>query len=335
MNTQTFHLPLLDATDYLDYCIADELCSLGRHYDRIELTVLAHGAGTQTSVLLALAACNWKIPPGQPGNISIDLALFADVGDEGTPCEWPETIEFLERLNWFARLPLLRVAPALWNPYLHGDDSGLYDRYLARKTMPFRLFRSCTDWFKVQPQLQVLTYLHERAADAGIDLRIRQVIGYSADEKERAAKFQPELPFIRPWFPLIEWGWSREMTLAQYAALLPDVAMTIGIPERSGCWFCPFQKRGKFNPVTLEPTPRSWLALHHQHPNLFAAAVQMEARQNERRYLEGKPPAYLYGSHPLSYWMEPKRTGVQMALDLINEGDGDGDDTCQSWGCMR
>lgn len=300
----------------------------------VEAILMSYGAGTQTNVLFALAAYEHRFEPGQPGHLPIDFCMFANVGDDGTPCEYPETIDYMERIMYAAPHPMVKVSPSLWNSSLP-HDGGLYDIFFERETMPFRMFRGCTDNFKVKPQLKSLDWLHDFAMrEYGIYLRFRQVIGYSVGEEDRAKKFDSGRPYIRPWFPLIEWGWSREETIARFAYHLPQVAESVGLPERSGCWFCPFQRRGTIDPVTLEPTPRSWTALHQEHPHLFEAAVSMEDRQNARRVAEGKAPAYLYGNKPLEYWVGEKFMTVQMGFDF-DEGERRGDDTCSSWGCFR
>lgn len=344
-------MPLLQARDYAESMILDEL----RHYardggQRVELTVMSHGAGTQTSVLLMLAARSYRFTPGQPGYLPLDLAIFAKVGDEGQECEWPETIAYLERLHYVASpsFPFLQLFPHYWNPWLatsmqpmvpnlqESDVRGLYDRYVARETIPVRMYRSCTDWFKVRPQINFLTWLHDEAAQLGIDLRVRQVIGYSADEVHRAEKFEPEREWITPYFPLIEWGWGREKTLRKFEELLPQIAATLGPPQKSGCWYCPFQKRGKYDPVTMEPTPRSWMALRDQHPDLYEKAVHMERVNNARREAEGKKPIYLYGHKPLDYWTRRDKTVTQTGFEFLHDedpGEQKGDDLC-SWGCF-
>lgn len=327
---------LLDGHAFAKGTIMDELAVFAAQGgSRVEFTVLSHGAGTQTSVLLSLASGSYHLAPGTPGHLNVDWAMFADVGDSGTPCEWPETLTFLRRLHFVSWVPIVRLEPYMWNEWLKNDDSGLYDRYLRRETMPFRMYRSCTDWFKVRPQVAYMAYIHNEAAALGIDVRFRQIIGYSADEESRAARFVPDLPYITPWFPLVEWGWRRDETVGHYQRLLPQIAHTIGLPERSGCWFCPFQKRGKFDPLTLEPEPRSWLALYEQEPKLFEMAVKMERVQNERRVAEGKKPAYLHGTRPLTAYIAPERTAITMAFEFYDDVEDAGrDDTCTGWGCF-
>lgn len=312
---------------------------LPRNAGRVEISVLSHGAGSQTSALAAMASVNGfsTAAPGEPGYIDIDVAMFANVGDQGRPNEWPETIEYLWNLNRLAYLPIVRVDPFVWNPTLGRQDDarGLFDRYYDRETMPFRSFRGCTDMFKVAPQEAFLSWLIDEAAVVGVELHIRQIVGYSADEEDRAAKFTPSHANVHPYFPLIEWGWRRQDTVRRLRELAPLVVHVIGEPEKSGCWFCPFQAIGRYE-RDGRPSPRSWLALRDQHPDLLAQAQAMESRQNARRLREGKQAAFLAGTKPLPAKLKTL-PDIPARQDALLDGlDGDpGDDTCTSWGCFR
>lgn len=304
----------------------------------VDITVLSHGAGSQTSALAALAAVNGfsESAPGEPGHIDIDVAMFANVGDQGRPNEWPETIEYLWNLDRITYLPIVRVDPYVWNRTLEiqNDTRGLFDRYFDRETMPFRSFRGCTDMFKIIPQESFISWLIDEAGRRGTHLTIRQVIGYSVDEESRAEKFHASHPNVRPYFPLIEWGWRRNDTVRKLKELAPDVINTIGPPEKSGCWFCPFQALGDYLP-NGRARPRSWVALRDMHPDLMDYAHAMEARQNARRLTEGKKEAFLAGDKPLSSLLASRSHTPVSQSALAGFDDAAGDDTCTSWGCFR
>lgn len=319
---------LLCAADYADYFLLPNLGDIGRKSkaNEVELTIMSHGAGTQTSVLLALAAYSHSIPLGLPGRIDLQFATFANVADDGTECEYPYVLDYMKRLQYMSVVPILQVSPSMWNPSL-SSGGGLFDRYYERATMPFRLFRGCTDQYKVEPQLRFLSYLHEEANKLGVSLTFRQVIGYHAGEKSRANRFNAGLPYITPWFPLIEWGWGRKKTIEMFKSMLPQVSHVLGLPRLSGCWFCPFQRRGYVGEDGV-PQHHTWVDLAVNHPKKLDMALNMESRSNERRVSQGKKPAYLYGKRPLSYWVSEENIKVATHQDTIG-------DECGSGYCMR
>lgn len=335
---------VFEATEYFEYFLLPHIRIAKNFFnlDKLQFNVMAHGAGTQTTILQLLANYPLGLKPGDPGYIRLDFAMHADVGDLGQSCEWPETDDYLRKATYHSVVPLFRVEPSLWVTRLikDNDNSGLYNRYLKKQIIPIRMLRSCTGDFKVKPQLAFLAWLYNRLTELGIELRIRHTMGFSKGEEHRAARFNPGQPYIHGHFPLIEWGWTRQDTLNNFKKLRPQTHSLIGSPNKSGCWFCPFQKRGKIDPVTLKPTPRSWLALSLEHPDLFNKALEMEISQNKRRTSIGKKPIYLYGNKPLPYWVNPEKRTVTKAMFNIheyeaNEGDKTGDDICDSWGCFR
>ncbi len=84
-----------------------------------------------------------------------------------------------------------------------------------------------------------------------------RLIGYHADEPERAKPFTDEK--FQNWYPLIEWGWGEdECRDAILRAGLP-------LPGKSACFFCP------------NNTPAEVRELAKTYPNLAARALEMEA----------------------------------------------------------
>lgn len=337
---------LIEGADWLDGAMDNMFWFRRREgVKHLTFTVMAHGAGTQTSALFSLNAARSSFKCGPKGDFKIDFSMYCDVGDRGTECEWPDTINYMHKLHWYWSEPLIHVRPSTWYSRLISRDwgdterddghpvSGLYDCYHKNETMPVRVFRGCTGDFKVKPQLNYLKAIRDCAVSNGIDLSFRQILGYSADEAKRAKRYDSGYSWITGYFPLIEWGWNRQDTLDALLKYCSQMVASIGLPEKSGCWFCPFQKRGKYDPVTLEPTPRSWLALKDQHPELLEKAFDMEDRQNVRRVASGKKPIYLYGEKELAYWVRPQNIQTGFDFDL-DEGDGKGDDTCESGYCF-
>lgn len=273
---------------------------------KVVLHELAHGAGTQTSVLLALANHAWMLPKNRPGYLPLDMAFFCDVADGGQECEWPETLAYLDGIAYFCdTTPVYRVNPSDWNHTLQrkGSFRGLFEDMEMAQAIPLRTMRWCTDWFKIIPHHNLLHEMHELFARKGVELSIVQYIGYSADEQGRWERSKDKSPF--PWLsyraPLIEWGWNRQDTIAMYEMMLPQMAHVTGLPKKSGCWFCPFQKRGRMQPDG-KATDRTWTRLRQEHPELYDKAVTLEGTSNDRRDAEGKRPIYFYNDKPLQYW---------------------------------
>ena len=67
------------------------------------------------------------------------------------------------------------------------------------------------------------------------------------------------------------------------------------LPEKSGCFICPFQKK------------HQWKQLRRQHPELFCKAQKMEKRYVERRKKEGKEPLFMIGDAPIEILIDEKQ----------------------------
>jgi len=195
-------------------------------------TILNFGAGiNSTALIIELVKRNMKP----------DHVIFADTGNE-----LPETYEHVERMkNWFEKngISFLIVKSKYGIP--------LYDYYFAKKTIPWRKFRDCTDKFKKAP---IAVFLKQFKNEG-----VMQYIGISIDEVHRVRK--SEIKWIELSYPLVEWRIDRKKCI--------EIIEREGlkVPVKSGCFLCPFQP--------LE----SWKNLFNIHPELFAKAEQME-KQN-------------------------------------------------------
>lgn len=87
--------------------------------------------------------------------------------------------------------------------------------------------------------------------------RITKIIGFDADEPQRAAKDYSDKKYTY-WYPLIEWGWGRDECVA--------VIRREGLsqPGKSSCFFCPNSKESEIR------------ELNGVYPSLMARAVAME-----------------------------------------------------------
>ena len=83
-------------------------------------------------------------------------------------------------------------------------------------------------------------------------------IGFSIDEIERAGN-KREAPDERIVYPLLE----LELTRQDCARIIADAGLPV--PPKSSCWFCPWH--------SIE----AWRDMKRDEPDLFAAAVELEA----------------------------------------------------------
>lgn len=186
-------------------------------------------------------------------------------------CDYPETYGYLDMLTerGFAITRL--------------DVGDLYEWYFSRQTIPCRIARSCTDHFKVRP---LKRYMKERSGGEW-----RNAIGFAADEEQRAANMRDYgRTGEEVWFPLIERNLDRQACIA----VIRDHGMEP--PPKSGCYFCPFQRKDAVS------------QLRREYPSLYCKARRLE--QNCRRgdlFLYGQPlDLYVEDDQPDLYgWKRP------------------------------
>jgi hypothetical protein len=181
-------------------------------------------------------------------------AIFADTGSE-----WPETYQ---HINWLQSHGWpITIIPGM------RDGLYLYDYAWQHTFLPSRHFRWCTHWHKMDP-------IYSFAKPPGT-----MILGIDAGEKHRA-NYTPVGSLDRS-FPLVEAGIDRKGC--------EEIIRAAGIPmpRKSGCYICPFQRRGQ------------WMELREKHPQTFARALALENHVNEFQVSRGKTPYYLAKDRPL------------------------------------
>lgn len=156
-------------------------------------------------------------------------------------------------------------------PNHHGHQT-LYDYCIAKKIMPTVFFRWCTHYFKVLPYLR---YIEPH-------LPCVSCIGFDADEGARVKKnMGREIRYriehmVENHFPLYEEGIDRDKCL--------DIIREHGlrVPPKSGCYFCPFQRKTEYRNMFLNT------------PELFHRVVELE------RNCVSKNNVFLCGGKPIS-----------------------------------
>jgi hypothetical protein len=203
--------------------------------------VLAYGAGTNSTGMLAGMLERGQRP---------DLILFGNTGGER-----PEIYRHIEIVNdWCISVgfpPIVTVKKG-------GTDETLEQVCLRLQCLPSIAygFKTCSQRFKGEPQnVYVNHWAPARLAwEAG--LKVTKLIGYDADEPQRAKPYSDSKYDVR--YPLIEWDWGRDECIAAIKrAGLPQ-------PGKSACFFCPSSKKAEI------------LDLQRDNPDLYERAVAME-----------------------------------------------------------
>jgi 3'-phosphoadenosine 5'-phosphosulfate sulfotransferase (PAPS reductase)/FAD synthetase len=164
--------------------------------------------------------------------------------------ELPETYEYLDRLEAFLQRPIIRLNPQ------RGFDHWL-DMYGGM--LPSAKVRWCTRKLKIEPFEQFIG-----------DELVWSYVGIRADEKRSG--YISTKPNIHPVFPFKECN----IAIADVERILETSGL--GLPsyyewrQRSGCYFCFFQRTGE------------WIGLKERHPDFFELAKQYETERGGEKF---------------------------------------------------
>jgi len=206
--------------------------------------IVSYGAGVNSTAMILLL-----LERKEP----IEAIVFADTGAE-RPVSLDYLAYFADWLKTTHGIEIVRV---------RREGEGLPDYCRRYNFIPSRLFRWCTDKFKVRPLTAWKLEHYPGATDA---------IGFDCGESHRMLSGK-NAQGRRVCYPLIEAGLDRDGCVS--------VIRTAGlrVPEKSGCWLCPFQR--------LE----QWAELEVSHPDLFARAIELErvaAERSDGTYVFGR-----------------------------------------------
>ena len=210
------------------------------------MKILSLGAGVNSTAILALKAL---------GQVDFQEVVFANTGGE-----LPETYQFIEK----------KIKPFCVNQKINyveikREGDTLYDYYFKHQIIPTRMYRHCTDKFKIQP---LKKYALSRCQGEDVTF----IIGFAKGEENRAKNFCLK---TNVEFPLIDLGIDREECKYLCQKVFGKV------PNKSGCHFCPYTK------------VRNWKWLNRNHPDLFQKDIALE--RNCSRY----PDLTLHQGAPL------------------------------------
>ena len=194
-----------------------------------------------------------------------DAILFADTGSEK-----PETYHYIDIIqSWLERVgfPQLTIVRYVPKRFKHAPYATLEGNCIANSTLPSLAFgrKSCSLKWKVAPQ-DKWTENWAPAQSAWADgLRVTKAIGYDASPADTrrctyaSAKYGEDEKY-QYWYPLQDWGWTRDRCMREIASAgLP-------VPVKSACFFCPASK------------PHEIAAIVDDHPELADRIVAMEAK---------------------------------------------------------
>ena len=191
--------------------------------------ILSFGAGVNTVALMVML-----VRDGAP----LDGVIFADTGGE-TPATY-DSVEVARNYLANHHIPLTVVCA-------RPRKTDLYGTALRRRVIPSVQWRWCTRDFKVTP-------IHRYYSDLGG--HINQYMGIAFDEIHRMKDSRED--YITNIYPLIE----NRLTRQDCISIIVEAGLPV--PERSGCYFCPFNSTER------------WQQLLDRYPDLFAAAIALE-----------------------------------------------------------
>ena len=191
--------------------------------------ILSFGAGVNTVALMVMLIRD---------EAPLDGVVFADTGGET-----PDTYESVD----FARTYLNQHGIPFTIVQARPRKTDLYGTALRRRVIPSVQWRWCTRDFKVNP-------IHRYYRRIGG--HINQYVGIAYDEIHRMKDSRDK--YITNLYPLIE----NQLTRQDCVDLIAEAGLPV--PERSGCYFCPFNSTAR------------WLNILESHPSLFDKAIELE-----------------------------------------------------------
>lgn len=265
------------------------------------MRVISFGGGTQSTALLVMAT---------RGELQVDAALFANVGDDS---EDPETLEYVRNvaIPFGAQhgVPVHEIRRIKRD----GTEETLYGRltrYGSRSLpIPVRMSdtgapgtRSCTIDFKIKVIGKWL-----KAHGATAQNKATVCIGFSWDEAHRVGNGN-RLAYEDAEYPLLD----RRLTRDACQGIILSAGLPL--PPKSACYFCPYHR------------PSVWAQMKRDRPVLFWKASDLEKLLNERRDMLGKDRVYL------TRFGKPLAEVIEEAPPMLDFGTGPGE-TCDEGYC--
>lgn len=204
---------------------------------------LSYGAGVGSTALLCHMFDDIK-----SGAVEV---VFCDHGGD-----WPETYEYVEYIKKALKINITTLKVEINN------SVGLYNYYYNHNSIPFYRYRICTDKGKIRPFNK---YIYKPS---------KVYLGITWDERKRA---QPnKLKKVVNCYPFVEARITRDRAIK----IIENTGLKV--PNKSGCYFCPFQGKAE------------WKRLYDEHNELFVKAIELEDNANSRVLPTGRSLQSLY-----------------------------------------
>lgn len=257
------------------------------------MRIFSFGGGVQSNAVMVLQA---------QGKVNYDKFIFSNVGDDS---ENPKTLQYIKQVTLpyckkhgieFVELRKeIRDKVVTLLEYCYSDNKSIPIPVYLMNGMPAN--RACTTDWKIR---WIARYLKLQGASKTNKAVVG--IGISLDEYQRMRESQINWEINE--YPLIDLHITRQ----ECVRIITDAGLPR--PPKSSCWFCPYKRMSE------------WRMMQAEEPELFAKAVALEKRLNEKRNTIGRDEIHL------------SRMG--MALDKtigLNQTLFE-EDTCESGYCM-
>jgi len=204
-----------------------------------EKYIVSYGGGVDSTAMII-----WLIKNKKP----IDYVVFADVGNEV-----PETYQFIEK---YMKPYCTKQNIPFQTVYVRRKIS-LWTNCFRLRKFPSQIWRWCTRDFKVRP-------IHKFYKSLKCD-----IIEYMGIDYDEVRRMKPSMDdYITKEYPLIDNKISRQDCIE----IIRKAGMPI--PVKSGCFFCPFNNKDR------------WNYIKEKHPDLFKLSEQLE--KNSKHYPKQK-----------------------------------------------
>ena len=211
-------------------------------FDKVK-QYLSYGAGVGSTALLC-----YMLDDIRCGDIEV---VFSDHG-----ADWPETYEYVEYIKDALKINITILKTDIEN------KGNLYEYFYHYKIIPLFRYRICTYKGKIIP------------FNKFAEMPCNVFLGITWDERKRARP--NKLKKVMNCYPFVEERITRDRAIK----IIKNTGLKI--PNKSGCFFCPFQ--GK----------KQWKRLYDEHNELFIKAIELEDNADNRILPTGRSLQSMY-----------------------------------------